>query len=170
MDSFLETSEFKSGLTAACRRAWDNYGQAQSTYRSVDDLKQTVLLRVLKWSPDFRREASWRTVLRRIAKNAIIDAIRRDKGWPRDNAEVDWDNIPIESFRVFARAGPEADRLILLRECFAKLPAQERQLFIDCCLREQNQGEVAQRLKVSRQTIAKRLNVIRLKMKRCLGE
>lgn len=127
-----------------------------------------MLLRVFRWAPNFRGEASWRTVLTRIAENLIIDAILRDKGWPRDNAEVDWDNIPIESLRVFARAGPEADRLILLRECFASLSAEERQLFID--LRDQKQEAVAQRLKVSRQTIAKRLQAIRLKIKRCLGE
>ena len=170
MQSFLDTPEFQSGLSAACRRVMESYGDAQSTYRSVADLEQDVRLRVLRWTPDFRGEASWRTVLRRIAKNAVIDAIRRDKGWPRDNAEVDWDNISIESLRVFAQAGPQADRLILLRQCFARLPADERQLFIDCYVRGQNHKHVAQRLKVSRQTIEQRLRAIRLKMKHCLGE
>jgi len=170
MNGFLGTSEFQSGLSAACRWAMDKYGSAQSTYGKVEDLEQAVRLRVFRWAPDFRGEASWRTVLSRIAENAVIDAIRRDKGWPRDNAHVDWDNIAIESFRVFARVGPETDRLILLRQCFAKLAAEERQLFIDCFVREENRERVAQRRKVSRQTIATRLSKIRRKMKRCLGE
>jgi RNA polymerase sigma factor (sigma-70 family) len=169
MNGFLETSEFKSGLRAACRWAMENYGRAQSSYASAEELEQEVLLRVLKWSPNFRGEASWRTVLRTIAHNAVIDAIRQDKGLPRDHAEVNWDDIPIESLRVFTGAGPQADRLILIRECFAQLSAEERQLFIDCRVKSQSPTDVGARLGVSRQTIAKRLKAISEKLQGCIG-
>src|SRR6185503_250155 len=135
MNGFLETSEFQSGLRAACRWAWDNYGRDQSSYSSAKELEQEVLLRVIKWAPKFRGDASWRTVLSTIALNALRDAIRKDKGLPRDHTEVNWDDIPIESLRVFTGAGPKADRLILIRECFAQLSADESQLFVDCRVR-----------------------------------
>jgi RNA polymerase sigma factor (sigma-70 family) len=168
MNGFLETSEFQSGLRAACRWAMDSYGRNQSSYSSAEELEQEVLLRVVKWAPKFRGDASWKTVLSKIALNAVRDAIRKDKGWPRDHAEVNWDDIPIESLRVFTGAGPQADRLILIRECFAQLSADERQLFIDCRVKKKSPADVGDRLGVSRQTVTKRLNAVCRKLQDCI--
>ena len=167
MNRSLDSSEFQKDLSVACDRAWDLYGTAQSKYHTVEDLKQDVMVRWTRWAPDFRGEASRRTVLWKIARNLVIDGLRAAKGWRHYHTEVDWDNVDIDTLK--GTSGSEQELRILLDECLRKLRDEDRQLFDKCCLQKRSCAEIANQLGVTRQAVAKNLRQVLAKLRDCIS-
>ena len=166
MTSFLEDPEFQADLRSACRRAIRRYGQSQSSYQAMDDLQQDVLVKFIKWLPQYRGHRKCGPILFKIATNLMIDALRRERGMSRVNADVDWENTDIDSLKS---TGRELDTPLLLEECLKTLSEVDRKIFIEYSLKNRTSYEVAEEVNLSRQTITKRLKKALAKLEECLG-
>lgn len=153
MDNFLESPGFLADLHAACQRAMNSHGFAQSTYRNVKDLEQAVLMRFFRWLPRYKGSLKCRPVLFILAKNLLIDEGRKS---PRHDLEIDWDNVDLNS--LIGTSGKELEMAILFHECMDELSDVQRYCFIECRLNGRTSREVAKDLKVSAPTVINRLN------------
>jgi len=165
MDNFLESPGFQADLHAACQGAMNSHGFAQSTYRTVEDLKQAVLMRFSKWLPRYKGSLKCRPVLRKIAKNLLIDEGRKSA---RQGKEIDWNKVDIDSLR--GASGKELETAILFHECIDQLSPEQRHAFIECRLKGRTSRDVAKDLKVSAPTVINRLNEATQILEECMGD
>lgn len=163
MDNFLESPGFQDDLHAACRRAMSSHGFAQSKYRTVKDLEQAVLVRFFKWLPRYKGSLKCRPVLRKIAKNLLIDEGRRSA---RHGLEIDWDTVDLDSLR--GPSGKEIETKILFHECMDLLSQEQRHAYIECRWNGRTSRDVAKDLKVSAPTVINRLNEATQILEECM--
>lgn len=164
MNGFLESPEFQAALKAACQWAFSRYGSGQSTYGTVADLQQDVLLKVIPWLPTYRREANWKTVLSKIARNLLYDAKRKDKAKKREREEVDWEKV--SSF--IGTSGSEEDFKILFEECLDTLSEQEQYILVQCRLNARKIKSVADELGMSPAAVTEELKIALVSLAECL--
>lgn len=163
MNSFLESREFQDALQAACRRAWNRLGYGQSTYQSVDDLQQTVLVKFIRWLPRYKGSPKCGPILLIIAKNLLIDAGRHDK--PARHS-VDWETVDLDSLK--GASGKELEAAILWRECMNELTPEERHIVEECWVKGRTSRDVAAELGVTAPTVIARLKKAIAKLEECV--
>src|ERR1041384_3232647 len=121
----LDDADFRIDLKRACQ--WAFHSRSQSTYASWEDLQQEVLMRFARWLPHYRKQAKWRTVLVRIAKNLLIDAHRSEVSRKRQHEEIDFDEYQVSM--VAENSGARIEDRIFLKECRQILSEDERAVF-----------------------------------------
>jgi RNA polymerase sigma factor (sigma-70 family) len=169
----MNDPEFLDTLEEICEGVMSSFKPSR-TY-SCKDLNQDVLIRFGKWLPQYRRDASWKTVLRRIAQNQLIDVYR---SW---NERCPSYEDLLESFQVDATQNALAvgDSMlvkeplystirqalrgiefnILAEELSSKLSSRkERQLFHDYFIEDKSATEIARERGVSRQAVSKQID------------
>lgn len=164
MNGFLESPEFQAALKAACQWAFSRYGSGQSTYGTVEDLQQGVLIKFVRWLPKYRREANWQTVLSKIARNLLYDAKRKDKAKKREREEIDWEKV--SSF--IGTLGNEEDFKILFEECLDTLSEREQYILFQCRLNGRKIKSVADELGMSPVEVTEELKTALVSLAECL--
>lgn len=132
------------------------------------DLFQEVWARLIKARRSYRASAKFSTYLYRIAHNAFIDFLRRNKRYA-DGPATDPDELP------HSGAGPEAqtERSLARRrlfECLAELPFEQRDAFL---LHEEaglGLDQIAAVTGVPRETAKSRLRYAAAKLRKALRD
>ena len=163
MNSFLESPEFQADLHAACRRAFNRFRHGQSTYQSVDDLQQDVLVKFIRWLPRYKGSPKCGPILLIIAKNLLIDAKKRDKA---ARHSVDWENVELDSLK--GASGKELEAQILWRECMSELTEKERHIVEECWVKGRTSRDVAEEQGVSAPTVIDHLKKAIAKLEKCV--
>lgn len=135
---------------------------------TADDLFQETWGKIVKARQNYRPTAKFSTFLFRVAHNCFIDYVRRNK---RHTAEIDID----PDLSATADDSPEylAERHLARRRltaCLAKIPDDQRDVFL---LHEEaglSIDEIAQITNVNRETAKSRLRYAVGKLKRALAE
>lgn len=161
----------KSGSEVAVRALYDRY--SPRVYATVlrlagdpelaADWAQEAWISVLRALPDFRGSAKLSTWIHRIAVNAALQGIRRQKRW--SGREAPLPARPLED--------PRRDRPLLrlrLEEALAKIPAGMRQILILHDLEGYTHAEIAERLGLSPGTSKSQLFKARARMRALMGD
>lgn len=147
----------------------------------AEDVVQDAFVRVLKGAAEWQQKAKFQTWLYTIARNLCLDAMRRDKHRKAESldAEVggesgDEGGRPLGELVEGSHAGPErlaeAGRLRpALEQALAKLPVEQREVFV---LREYAGvpfKEIAEQTGVSENTVKSRMRYALESMRRTLA-
>ena len=133
----------------------------------MDDLLQEVLLKVWRSLSTFRREASFRTWMTRVAVNEVLQSYRRAQRHPTCQPFEDLDvfTSPGESPHCWAARAEEKQAL---HTALVTLPAKYRQVLILRDIEERSSRETAQSLRSSVPAVKTRLSRARLMLLRTL--
>jgi RNA polymerase sigma factor (sigma-70 family) len=150
LETDLKDDDFARDLTVACKRIFPLY--KQSTYDTWEDLRQGVLIKYGLWLPRYRREANHRTVFDNIARNLLIDAIRKEMADFRRHDKLDLDQ---QSWDALPGRGSTDDK-ILLAECRRSLSKADRQLFDQHFVNGESLRSIAAGRNVSTNAVSKK--------------
>jgi RNA polymerase sigma-70 factor (ECF subfamily) len=146
-----EDEEFQRTLDAVCQRA---VFRRSSSY-SWEDLRQDVWIKFGRWLGHYRYEASFKTVLWRIARNQLVD-VHRQAGQECCSLE---DLLPDEYDTQIDLPSPTAltdiQDNIQVSEWLATLDEDERELYVQHQHFGVSLTEVARARDVSRQAVSK---------------
>ena len=122
----------------------------------TDDVLQEVLLKVWRSLSTFRREASFRTWMTRVAVNEVLQSYRRSQRHPTCQPLGDLDAFasPDESPD---HSAARVEEKLALRTALVKLPAKYRHVLILRDLEERSERETAQSLRSSVPAVKTRL-------------
>lgn len=148
----LDDADFRIDLKRACQ--WAFHHHSQSTYASWEDLQQEVIMRFARWLPHYRKQAKWRTVLVRIAKNLLIDAHRSEVAGKRRHEEIDFDGYEVSM--VAENSGARIEDRIFLKECRQILSEDERAVFDEFFVYGKSLRQLANKHGVSPTAMSKR--------------
>lgn len=157
--------EFNRTLDAVCKQLLSN----QVPYYSWEDLKQDVMIKFGRWLWRYRYEASLKTILRRIAKNQLIDVLRQ----PGSQSLSLEDLLPAEDGIEFEVPSPAAltniQDSLQVEEWLEVLTDDERVLFIWHHLEGRSLAGFARERGVTRQAIDRRWLRILNKLRPLVG-
>lgn len=141
-EKLLETLEIQRDLDIVSQSVFKRFGPSPR-YSEWQDLRQETAIKFLLWRSEYRHEATYKTILNRIATNLCIDEVRRQKALPRAHEEVDLETIDIESLRD--RPTRDTELRILLSECRNQLSDIERVVLDEYHIEGRSLTEVATR-------------------------
>ena len=126
----------------------------------AEDLTQDIFLKVFKSLSTFDRRANFQTWLISVSRNLCIDHYRSVR---KERQTIDRDVDANELSPIAAEPGPIAtlehrDRVTLLREALAALPATLRMAVIMRDIQELSYQEIATRLDLPEGTVKSRIN------------
>jgi RNA polymerase sigma factor (sigma-70 family) len=90
-NQLLNDVQFLTNLRTACKSVFSSY--QQSCYSSSEDLQQEVLLRFWQELSGYRGDASTKTLLQTIAKNTLVDAVRKERARRRYDEDTAFDEL-----------------------------------------------------------------------------
>ena len=126
----------------------------------AEDLTQDIFLKVFKSLSTFDRRANFQTWLISVSRNLCIDHYRSVR---KERQTIDRDVDANELSPIAAEPGPIAtlehrDRVTLLREALAALPATLRMAVIMRDIQELSYQDIATRLDLPEGTVKSRIN------------
>jgi len=149
LEVLAEDVEFQQTLDTVCKRLTTN----APPYYSWEDLKQDVFIKFGRWLWRYRHEASLKTVLRKIARNQLIDVLR-PQGAQSLSLE---DLLPAEYGIELEIPAPQAladvQDDLQVKEWLAALTESQGQLFIWHHLEGRSLADFARERGVTRQAI-----------------
>lgn len=134
----------------------------------AEEAAQNAFLAAWRGLPSFRGEAKFSTWLYRLASNAAVDVLRREKKY-----ENQWDIEDLQ--RPDAAPSPQEqlerqDTRQAVRAAMAALPAEFRQVLVLRYLQEMSYQEIAQALALPEGTVKSRINRAKGQLKALLAE
>ena len=134
----------------------------------AEEAAQNAFLAAWRGLPSFRGEAKFSTWLYRLASNAAVDILRREKKY-----ENQWDIEDLQ--RPDAAPSPQEqverqDTQQAVRAAMAALPAEFRQVLVLRYLQEMSYQEIAQALALPEGTVKSRINRAKGQLKALLAE
>lgn len=145
----------------------------------VDDLTQTVFIRVSQALQSFRGESSLATWIYRIAANVVIDSVRTPsfRHISPENSADEWIAATSKSFNLWTDEVPAGIEQNLIRKemsaCIRgvveKLPEQSCSVIKLSAFEGLKNGEIAERLGTSLETVKIRLHRARTRLKEDLS-
>ena len=134
----------------------------------AEEAAQNAFLAAWRGLPSFRGEAKFSTWLYRLASNAAVDMLRREKKY-----ENQWDIEDLQ--RPDAAPSPQEqlerqDTRQAVRAAMAALPAEFRQVLVLRYLQEMSYQEIAQALALPEGTVKSRINRAKGQLKALLAE
>ena len=134
----------------------------------AEEAAQNAFLAAWRGLPSFRGEANFSTWLYRLASNAAVDVLRREKKY-----ENQWDIEDLQ--RPDAAPSPQEqlerqDTRQAVRAAMAALPAEFRQVLVLRYLQEMSYQEIAQALALPEGTVKSRINRAKGQLKALLAE
>src|SRR4051812_1194248 len=129
-------------------------------HEEAEDLTQDIFLKIFKSLGTFDRRANFQTWLISVSRNLCIDHYRSVR---LERQAIDHQVDPNELSPVAREAGPIAaieqqDRVVLLREALAALPASLRTAVVMRDIQELSYQEIADRLQLPEGTVKSRIN------------
>ena len=126
----------------------------------AEDLTQDIFLKVFKSLGTFDRRANFQTWLISVSRNLCIDHYRSVR---KERQTIDRDVDANELSPAAAEPGPiatleQCDRITLLREALAALPATLRMAVIMRDIQELSYQDIATRLDLPEGTVKSRIN------------
>jgi RNA polymerase sigma-70 factor (ECF subfamily) len=147
---------YDAGLRALAYRLLGDRGR-------MDDALQEAYVRAYRALPEFRGDSSPGTWLYRIAYNACIDELRRERHV-----------VPLESVRERADPRPEPGEILPVRralaDALARLPAGDRAAVLLVDAQGFDYRSAAEILGVPEGTVGSRLNRTRALLRRALDD
>lgn len=134
----------------------------------AEEASQNAFLAAWRGLPSFRGEAKFSTWLYRLASNAAVDVLRREKKY-----ENQWDIEDLQ--RPDAAPSPQEqlerqDTQQAVRAAMAALSAEFRQVLVLRYLQEMSYQEIAQALALPEGTVKSRINRAKGQLKALLAE
>ena len=134
----------------------------------AEEAAQNAFLAAWRGLPSFRGEAKFSTWLYRLASNAAVDILRREKKY-----ENQWDIEDLQ--RPDAAPSPQEqverqDTQQAVRQAMASLPPEFRQVLVLRYLQEMSYQEIAQALALPEGTVKSRINRAKGQLKALLAE
>lgn len=134
----------------------------------AEEAAQNAFLAAWRGLPSFRGEAKFSTWLYRLASNAAVDVLRREKKY-----ENQWDIEDLQ--RPDAAPSPQEqlerqDTQQAVRAAMAALSAEFRQVLVLRYLQEMSYQEIAQALALPEGTVKSRINRAKGQLKALLAE
>ena len=135
----------------------------------AEEITQEAFVVALSKGPDPAKGTNYGAWLRSIARNLVRSHVRKRRGRP-----LLPDDVLDAAERHFVRTGSDqADlweaRRQALSACMQKLPEGQRDLLLRRYERGQKVGHLAERLGVEPNTLSKRLERIRERLRRCIA-
>jgi len=129
-------------------------------HEEAEDLSQEIFLRIFKSLDTFDRRANFQTWLITVSRNLCIDHYRSVR---KERETIDRTVDPSVLAPASGDAGPMAaleqrDRLVLLREAFAALPATLRTAVLMRDIHERSYQDIADALKLPVGTVKSRIS------------
>ena len=143
------------------------------------DLVQEVFMRVIAGAGSFRGESSFSTFLYRVVRNLCVDvmrsrAVRPESGAASLDAPDDPEDRPLKD--VIPAAGLDGVSRALSRElsqalegCLARLPAEQREVFLLREVEGLKFSEIAAVLDLNENTVKSRMHYAVQTLRRCLA-
>jgi RNA polymerase sigma-70 factor (ECF subfamily) len=126
----------------------------------AEDLAQDIFLKVFKSLDTFDRRANFQTWLISVSRNLCIDhyrSVRKER--ETINRDVDASELsPASPDENPVAAIEQRDRVMLLRQAFAALPASLRTAVLMRDIQELSYQEIADRLRLPEGTVKSRIN------------
>jgi RNA polymerase sigma-70 factor (ECF subfamily) len=129
-------------------------------HEEAEDLTQDIFLKIFKSLGTFDRRANFQTWLISVSRNLCIDHYRSVR---LERQAIDRQVNPNELSPVAREPGPIAaieqqDRVVLLRDALAGLPASLRTAVVMRDIQELSYQEIADRLQLPEGTVKSRIN------------
>jgi RNA polymerase sigma-70 factor (ECF subfamily) len=129
-------------------------------HEEAEDLTQDIFLKIFKSLGTFDRRANFQTWLISVSRNLCIDHYRSVR---LERQAIDHQVDPNELSPAAREPGPIAaieqqDRVVLLREALAALPATLRAAVVMRDIQELSYQEIADRLRLPEGTVKSRIN------------
>jgi len=121
----------------------------------AEDAAQTAFIRVWQHLPEYRHQTSFRSWLFRIAINAALDMIRREK------PALAIDEVMLSSKERVDKALESKQTLEILQQAIIKLPEASRIVLVLREIQEMSYHEIADTLDIPVGTVMSRLNYAR---------
>lgn len=123
---YLATSDSKylNSLVAYYNDALYHYILSQSDRELAEDVLQITWLKVIKSADKFQNTGSVKSWLFSIARNTLIDELRRKNKWDWSSIDDLTSNVSIEKSLI------EQDRLTIFNQAIDNLPFYQREAFI----------------------------------------
>ncbi|MBM4394980.1 MAG: sigma-70 family RNA polymerase sigma factor [Deltaproteobacteria bacterium] len=144
------------------------------------DLTQDVFLRVISAAPEFRGGASFRTFLYRIVRNLCIDVMRSRRARPDAGAvsldgDCEDDSRPLsEVVPGVSPQGPDrtfsGELSIAVRAGLAKLPAEQREVFLMREVEGLKFCDIADVLGINENTVKSRMHYALTSLRQALAQ
>ncbi|MBQ3725203.1 MAG: sigma-70 family RNA polymerase sigma factor [Oscillospiraceae bacterium] len=134
----------------------------------AEEAAQNAFLAAWRGLPSFRGEAKFSTWLYRLASNAAVDVLRREKKYENQSDIEDLqrpDAAPSPQEQVERQDTQQA-----VRAAMAALPAEFRQVLVLRYLQEMSYQEIAQALVLPEGTVKSRINRAKGQLKALLAE
>ena len=134
----------------------------------AEEAAQNAFLAAWRGLPSFRGEAKFSTWLYRLASNAAVDILRREKKYENQSDIEDLqrpDAAPSPQEQVERQDTQQA-----VRQAMASLPPEFRQVLVLRYLQEMNYQEIAQALALPEGTVKSRINRAKGQLKALLAE
>jgi RNA polymerase sigma-70 factor (ECF subfamily) len=126
----------------------------------AEDLTQDIFLKVFKSLETFDRRANFQTWLISVSRNLCIDhyrSVRKER--ETINQDVDASELsPASPDEGPVAAIEQRDRVMLLREALAALPAPLRKAVVMRDIQERSYQEIAETLRLPEGTVKSRIN------------
>jgi RNA polymerase sigma factor (sigma-70 family) len=90
-NQLLNDVQFLTDLRTACKSVFSSY--QQSYYYSSEDLQQDVMLEFWQALSSYRGEAPTEAFLHAIAKNKLVDAVRKERSRHRYDEKTTFDEL-----------------------------------------------------------------------------
>ena len=110
-----------------------------------EDLVQTVFYRMLKYRHTFTGEGEFRTWMYHLARNAVVDAAKKNKNSRHHADIVDWEER-IGGGTLADASLQRAQDVDLLHQALARLPAPQREVLVLSRFQELKYEQIAQLL------------------------
>jgi RNA polymerase sigma-70 factor (ECF subfamily) len=134
----------------------------------AEEAAQNAFIAAWRGLPSFRGEAKFSTWLYRLASNAAVDILRREKKYENQSDIQDLqrpDDAPSPQEQVERQDTQQAVRLAM-----ASLPPEFRQVLVLRYLQEMSYQEIAQALALPEGTVKSRINRAKGQLKALLAE
>ena len=179
--------QFAEGDERAFAVLLDRYGDRVLGYLTrffgdremATDLTQDVFLRVIQAADDFRGQSSFATFVFRIVRNLCIDVMRSRASRPDARAlplDGDGGDESRSLSEVIAGPSPEGDARTFSNELstaleagLARLPAEQREVFLMREVEGLRFGEIADVLGVNENTVKSRMHYAVTSLRQSLG-
>src|ERR1700720_368328 len=164
-DDLLNDPEFQTELEKACMAAFKRY--PDNPYDSWEDLAHDVFIRCKSSLSQYRKKATTKTYLYKIAINLLIDAHRKADAKKRPPGKgLNFDDvkqIPDES-----DSDKQIEYQLLLKEILEFLNPEERRVIVEWGLKGRRLKEMADELGITAAAMSIRLHKILTKIRRLL--
>lgn len=144
----------------------------------AEDLTQETFMRVIRSAADYERRAKFTTWLYTIARNQCIDALRRAKHRRHPSLDQPLDNMESRTLGDTVRSHvPDSERgvvdsefSVVLERALAKLPEEQREVFLMRQYQNLQFQEIAEITGVSPNTVKSRMRYALESLQRALAD